>query len=72
MHSIARQKGDIEAIEKVHKIATKLVISLKKLPYNERLLELNLHTLNYRRLREDMIEVYKIIHDMYMIEVLHS
>ena len=56
---------DIEGIEKVQKRATKLVISLKKLPYEERLLQLNLHTLKYRRLREDMIEVYKITHDMY-------
>jgi len=35
------KKGDIEAIEKVQKRATKLVISLKKLPYKERLLQLN-------------------------------
>jgi len=57
------QKGDIEAIEKIQKRATKLVISLKKFPYKERLLQLNLHTLKYRRLRGDMIEVYKITHD---------
>ena len=54
------KKGDIQAIEKVQKRATKLVISLKKLPYKERVLQLNLHTLKYRRLRGDMIEVYKI------------
>jgi len=59
------KKGEIEAIEKVQKRATKLVISLKKLPCKERLLQLNLHTLKYRQLRGDMIEVYKIIHDMY-------
>ena len=59
------KKRDIEAIEKVQKRATKLVISLKKLPYKERLLQLNLHTLKYRRLCGDMIEVYKITHDMY-------
>jgi len=59
------QKGDIEAIEKVQKRATKLVTLLKKLPYKERLLQLNLHTLKYRRLRGDMIEVYKITRDMY-------
>ena len=59
------KKRDIEAIEKVQKRATKLVISLEKLPYRERLLQLNLHTLKYRRLRGDMIEVYKITHDMY-------
>ena len=59
------KKGDIEAIEKIQKRATKLVISFKKLPYKGRLLQLNLHTLKYRRLRGDMIEVYKITHDMY-------
>ena len=31
------KKGDIEAIEKVQKRATKLVISIRKLPYKERL-----------------------------------
>jgi len=59
------KKGDIEAIEKVQKRATKLITLLKKLPYQERLLQLNLHTLKYRRLRGDMIEVYKIAHYMY-------
>jgi len=59
------KKGDIEAIEKVQKRAAKLVVSLKKLPYKECLLQLNLHTLKYRRLRGDMIEVYKIIHNIY-------
>ena len=49
------KKGDIKAIEKVQKRPTKLVISLKTLPYKERLLQLNLHTLKYRRLRGDMI-----------------
>ena len=28
-------------------------------------IQLNLHTLKYRRLRGDMIEVYQITHDMY-------
>ena len=58
-------KGDIEAIEKIQKRATKLVISLRKLPYKERLQHLNLYTLKYRRLRGDMVEVFKILHHMY-------
>ena len=65
------KKGDIEAIEKVQKIATKLVISLKKLPYKERLLQLNLHTLKYRRLRGDMTDVYTKLYMICMTEVLH-
>ena len=56
---------DIEDIEKVQKRATKLVISLKKLPYKDRLEHLHLVTLKYRRLRGDMIEVYKIVTNKY-------
>jgi len=40
--------------------ATKLVIAVKYLPYTGRLIRLNLPTLKYRRIRGDMIEVYKI------------
>jgi len=45
--------------------ATKLIISLNKLLYLERLRQLELSTLKYRRLRGDMIEVFKIIHNYY-------
>ena len=57
--------GYIEVIEKVQKRVTKLVIQLKKLPYTERLKVLDLHTLKYRRIRGDMIEIFKIIHQKY-------
>ena len=59
------KKDDTEAIEKNQKRGTKLVISLRKLPYTERLQHLNLYSLKYRRLRGDMIEVFKILHHMY-------
>jgi len=57
--------GDIKEIEKIQKRATKLIIKLKDKPYRDRLYHLNLPTLKYRRLRGDMIEVYKIIHNIY-------
>jgi len=41
------------------KLATKLVNNIKHLSYENRFKKL---TLKYRRLRGDMIEVYKIIH----------
>ena len=63
------KKGDTEIIEKVQKRATKLIISLKKLSYVERLKQLQLPTLKYRRLRGDMIEVFKIAHNYYDSEV---
>ena len=59
------KKGDIAVIEKVKKRATKLIISLKHLPYIERLKVLELHTLRYKRLRGNMIEVFKLVHNYY-------
>ena len=40
---------------------TKLVITIKNLTYKDRLKRLKLTTLKYRRIRGDMIEVYKIL-----------
>jgi len=59
------KKGDVEAIEKVKKQATKIIISLKTFSYTDRLVHLGLPTLKYRRLRGDMIEVFKIIIHIY-------
>jgi len=63
------KKGEIEIIEKAQKRATKLIISLKKLSWVERLKQLQLPTLKYRCLRGDMIDVFKIVHNYYDSEV---
>ena len=57
--------GDIEKIESVQRRATKQVPTLKTMEYNERLSKLKMPTLKYRRMRGDMIEVFKIINDIY-------
>ena len=54
-------KGDILAIEKVQRRATKMVPRLKDLTYEERLQALNLPSLSHRRRRGDMIYAYKLI-----------
>jgi len=64
-------KGDIEIIAKVQKCATKLTISLKHLPYLERLKRFMLPTLKCRRLRGEMIGVFKIVHDFYHFKVAY-
>ena len=46
-------KGDIEALEKVQKQATKILPELKHLSYCDRLRSCNLTTLHYRRIRGD-------------------
>ena len=51
----------INQIENVQRRATKLVPGLKDLDYPERLRKLKLPTLAYRRIRGDMIQVYKIL-----------
>ena len=50
--------------ENVQRRATKLVTSCKHLPYPERLHKLGLPTLEYRRERADMIQIYKNLHDI--------
>ena len=56
-------RKDIEAVENVQRHATKLVPGLHDLTYSERLIALDMPTLVYRRLRGDMIEVFKILSD---------
>ena len=51
---------DIELLEKVQRRVTKLVPALKHVSYEERLLALKLTTLATRRLRGDLIEVFKL------------
>ena len=53
------------AIENVKRRATKELPGMRDLSYIEILKLLKLPTLAYRRLRGDMIEVYKIMHEMY-------
>ena len=57
--------NQIQSLEKVQKRATKLVKSCKNLSYKDRLIHLKLPTLKFRRLRGDMIEVFKILNGYY-------
>ena len=52
------------AIEKAQRRATKLVTSIRNLPYNEHLSILKLAYLYYRRRRGDVILVYQIFHGL--------
>ena len=52
---------EIDKLESVQIRATKMLPGFKAKTYEERLIALNLPTLRYRRLRGDMIMVYKIL-----------
>ena len=62
------RKAILQLLKKLKKRATKLIISLKHLPYMERLKVLKLPALQYRRLSEDMIEVFKLVHNYYDLQ----
>jgi ribonuclease P/MRP protein subunit RPP40 len=52
---------DIDLIEGVQRRATKLVVEMKEMSYEERLKFLDMTTLETRRVRGDLIEVFKIM-----------
>jgi hypothetical protein len=54
-------KKDIEKIEKVQRYYTKRLLGLQDLSYLERLSELDLETLEERRIKYDLIAAYNII-----------
>ena len=55
-------KADQLLVERVQRRATRLIPSLAGLEYEERLRQLKLPSLEYRRRRGDMILMYKIMH----------
>ena len=52
-------------IETIQRRFTKRISGCKDLSYEERLRHLGLPSLEYRRMRGNMIEVYKILHEIY-------
>ena len=56
------------AIENVQRRATKLVKSCKELSYSDRLKRLGLPSLEYRRERSDMVQVYKSLNDIDIVD----
>ena len=63
-------RKDIEAIENVQRRATRMIPGMQGLTYPERLTKLKIPTLAYRRLRGEMIELYKMTSGYYDIDTL--
>ena len=55
------KRGDVEALEKVQKRCLRMISNLGGMTYEQKLTELNLQTLEDRRLRGDAIEAFKYI-----------
>ena len=63
------KKTDIAELERVQRRATKQVPDPKHLDYSERLEKIGLPTLVFRRIRGDVIEIFKIMAGIYDNEV---
>ena len=57
-------KKDAIAIENTQRRATKLINDIRNLSYTERLINLGLPSLEYRRIRADVIQVYKYMNNL--------
>ena len=64
-------KGDINKLEKIQHRVTRLIPSLKRLPYNERLKRMGLTTLEARRKRGDLIQVFKIFNNIEKVDLVN-
>ena len=62
------RKKDIYKLERIQRIATKMVPELRNLEYMDRLKEMELPTLEERRVRGDMITLYKLINGMDVLD----
>ena len=59
------KRTHIDQIESIQRHFTKCIIGMGDLEYCERLKALGLPSLEYRRLRGDLIEIFKMTHEMY-------
>ena len=62
-------KESIRKLEGVQRRATKMVIELRSMEYEERLEALGLTTLEERRKRGDLIQIYKIINKIEVVDI---
>ena len=59
-----RFKAEAVKVEKVQRRATKLIPEIRHLSYQDRLKNLKMYSLQYRRIRGDTIEVYKLMNGL--------
>lgn len=65
-------KKDLEMLEKIQRRATKLVPNIKRLNYQDRLSVFGLTDLKTRRMRGDLIQMYKITNKIEKIKLVNG
>ena len=62
------KKKHVKKLERVQKLGTRMIPGFKEVPYEERLTRLELTTLEERRVRGDMISMFKIVHGVDVLD----
>ena len=62
-------KSDVKKLDGIQKRATKMVIELRAMEYEERLEILGLTTLETRRKRGDLIQIFKIFKGIEKVDI---
>ena len=62
------KKKDVRKLERIQRVATKMVPTLRDLSYEERLEKLKLQTLEKRRERGDLIAIYRAANEMEKVD----
>lgn len=62
-------RGDIIEVEKVQKRATKMISEVSNMSYENRLMTLRLDSLAFRRRRNDMLQIFRIINKIDNIDI---
>ena len=63
-----KQEQDKVRVEQIQRRATKMIIGLENLSYEDRLKKLDLPSLQHRRRRADMLQVFKIVMQLERID----
>ena len=58
----------VKKIERIQRLATRMIPGFKELPYEERLMRLDMTTLEERRMRGDLITVYRIVNGIDILD----
>ena len=65
-------KSDVKKIENVQRRATKLIKSVKNLPYEVRLKKLDMLSLENRRVRGDLIQTFKLLNQLEEVSLING
>ncbi len=61
-------KKHVKKVERLQRLATRMIPGFKELDYEERLRKLGLTTLEERRTRGDMITMYKLVNKIDILD----